>query len=167
MKDVAVIGVGETAFGELWDRSFRDLGIEAVKDNSSFDDLFQTRLPQMDTELGLYIQSASPDPSVTAQFACENIPTPENGFAGQNNVGWCNQQATDLMHSSDKIADETKRLDQIHQIGKLLRQDAAWLPLYQFPTLTAWRTDKLDGPVGAFASSPLGGFQNMYAWSLK
>ncbi len=29
MRDVAVIGVGETQFGELWDRSFRDLGIEA------------------------------------------------------------------------------------------------------------------------------------------
>src|SRR5439155_1324640 len=29
MRDVAVIGVGETEFGELWDRSFRDLGIEA------------------------------------------------------------------------------------------------------------------------------------------
>src|SRR2546428_14090832 len=29
MRDVAIIGVGETEFGELWDRSFRDLGIEA------------------------------------------------------------------------------------------------------------------------------------------
>ncbi len=29
MRDVAVIGIGETPFGELWDRSFRDLGIEA------------------------------------------------------------------------------------------------------------------------------------------
>src|SRR3989442_14991462 len=29
MRDVAVIGVGETEFGELWDGSFRDLGIEA------------------------------------------------------------------------------------------------------------------------------------------
>ncbi len=29
MRDVAVIGVAETEFGELWDRSFRDLGIEA------------------------------------------------------------------------------------------------------------------------------------------
>src|SRR3972149_5445992 len=28
MRDVAVIGIGETAFGELWDKSFRDLGIE-------------------------------------------------------------------------------------------------------------------------------------------
>lgn len=29
MRDVAVIGIGETPFGELWDKSFRDLGIEA------------------------------------------------------------------------------------------------------------------------------------------
>jgi acetyl-CoA C-acetyltransferase len=29
MRDVAIIGIGETKFGELWDRSFRDLGIEA------------------------------------------------------------------------------------------------------------------------------------------
>src|SRR5438309_7002471 len=29
VRDVAVIGIGETEFGELWDRSFRDIGIEA------------------------------------------------------------------------------------------------------------------------------------------
>jgi len=29
MRDVAIIGVGVTKFGELWNRSFRDLGIEA------------------------------------------------------------------------------------------------------------------------------------------
>ncbi|MCI4338723.1 MAG: thiolase domain-containing protein [Thermoplasmata archaeon] len=29
MRDVAVLGVGMTKFGELWDRSFREIGIEA------------------------------------------------------------------------------------------------------------------------------------------
>lgn len=29
MRDVAVIGVGLTKFGELWDRSFRQLTAEA------------------------------------------------------------------------------------------------------------------------------------------
>lgn len=29
LRDVAVIGVGNTQFGELWDRSFREIGIEA------------------------------------------------------------------------------------------------------------------------------------------
>ncbi|MBI4415662.1 MAG: thiolase domain-containing protein, partial [Euryarchaeota archaeon] len=29
MRPVSVLGIGETQFGELWDRSFRELGIEA------------------------------------------------------------------------------------------------------------------------------------------
>jgi acetyl-CoA C-acetyltransferase len=29
MREVAVVGVGQTKFGELWDRSFREIGIEA------------------------------------------------------------------------------------------------------------------------------------------
>ena len=29
MRDVAILGVGQTKFGELWDRSFREIGIEA------------------------------------------------------------------------------------------------------------------------------------------
>ena len=29
MREVAVLGVGQTKFGELWDRSFREIGIEA------------------------------------------------------------------------------------------------------------------------------------------
>lgn len=29
MRDVAIIGIGDTKFGELWDQSFRDLGIQA------------------------------------------------------------------------------------------------------------------------------------------
>ncbi|MEW5760958.1 MAG: thiolase domain-containing protein [Candidatus Thermoplasmatota archaeon] len=29
MREVAIIGVGDTKFGELWDRSFREIGIEA------------------------------------------------------------------------------------------------------------------------------------------
>lgn len=29
MRNVAIIGIGETKFGELWDHSFRDIGIEA------------------------------------------------------------------------------------------------------------------------------------------
>jgi peptide/nickel transport system substrate-binding protein len=145
----------------------KDQGIEAVKDNSDFDTLFQTRLPTMDTEMALYIQNASPDPSVTSILACENIPTPENGFAGQNQIGWCNQDATKAMHDSDAIADDAKRLPLINQIGAAERKDAAWLPLYQFPTLTAFNTTKIGGPVGTFTNSPHGGFENVYAWFVK
>ncbi|MCK9323710.1 MAG: thiolase domain-containing protein, partial [Candidatus Methanomethylophilaceae archaeon] len=29
MRDVAIVGIGATQFGELWNNSFRSLGIEA------------------------------------------------------------------------------------------------------------------------------------------
>ncbi|MEE9163420.1 MAG: thiolase domain-containing protein [Thermoplasmata archaeon] len=29
MRDVAIIGIGDTRFGEIWDKSFREIGIEA------------------------------------------------------------------------------------------------------------------------------------------
>ena len=36
MRDVAIIGVGCTKFGEMWDRSFRDIfveaGVQAIED---------------------------------------------------------------------------------------------------------------------------------------
>ena len=30
MRDVAIIGTGVTKFGELWNRSFRDIGIDLM-----------------------------------------------------------------------------------------------------------------------------------------
>lgn len=44
MRDVAIVGVSQTEFGELWDKSFRDLvveaGLDAIQDaNMSGDDL--------------------------------------------------------------------------------------------------------------------------------
>src|SRR3954454_8300901 len=79
----------------------KDQGIELVKDNSDADTLFQQRLPHLDTEVMLFINSASPDPSVQSSLSCDAIPTPENNFAGQNNYSWCNQQATADMKQLD------------------------------------------------------------------
>jgi len=147
--------------------ALKDLGIELVPDNSDADTLFQTRLPHLDTEIGLYAQVASPDPSVTSIFACENIPSEANNFAGQNNVGWCNKEATDLMHKSDQTPDVDKRVDLIHQVGKLVRSDAVWMPFYQLPLLTAWRTDTVSGPTDLYKNSPYSGFENIYDWSVN
>ena len=141
-----------------------ELGIELVADNSDADTLFQVRLPQLQTEIGLYAQTASPDPSVTTIFACENIPSEANEFSGQNSVGWCNEEATEVMHESDRTPDPAERVELIHQVGDFIRQDAVWLPFYQLPLVTAWDTSLVDGPVGEFTSAPYGGFANMYDW---
>ena len=144
---------------------FKKAGFNVVPDNCDAACVFQKRLPALDYDLGMYIQTASPDPTVTSILACESIPTVSGG-AGQNNSGWCNEDATTLMHESDQELDVTKREGQIHQIGKYLADDAVMVPLYQFPNIAAWRTDKLDGPIDADAAN-YQAFQNINEWTVK
>ena len=109
---------------------------------------FQQRLPALDYDLAMYINTAQPGPDghrhhVTATQSRRA----ENGNQGQNSTGWCNEEASALMTESDQTVDETERVDLIHQIGQYLADDAVMLPLYQFPNIAAWRTDKVGGPV--------------------
>jgi peptide/nickel transport system substrate-binding protein len=142
----------------------QEMGIQLTADNSDPDTLFQVRLPNLDTEIALYAQVASPDPSVTSIFACENIPSEANEFSGQNNTAWCNEEATELMHESDRSPIPEERVELIHQIGDLVREDAVWMPFYQLPLITAWDTSLVDGPVGEYTSSSYSGFSNIYDW---
>jgi peptide/nickel transport system substrate-binding protein len=144
--------------------AIRELGIELVPDNSDAGTLFEVRLPQMQTELGLYAQVTSPDPSATTLFACESIPTAANGFAGQNNTGWCNEAATDLMHESDQLAVPEERVPVIHEIDQMAREDAVLLPLYQLPIFVAWNPELVSGPIEEYAATPYQAFWNIYDW---
>ncbi|MFT3855356.1 MAG: ABC transporter substrate-binding protein [Ilumatobacteraceae bacterium] len=145
---------------------FKKLGFNVVQDNCDAACVFQKRLPALDYDLAMYIWVASPDPTVTTILACENIPSDANQGAGQNTAAWCNEEATDLMHQSDAELDVSKREEEIHQIGKLMVDDAVSVPLYQFPNIAAWRTDKLDGPVDADAAN-YQAFQNINEWTVK
>jgi peptide/nickel transport system substrate-binding protein len=142
-------------------------GIEVTIRNFDPGELFENKLPKRDFTMAEFAQVASPDPSVTTIFGCENVPTKANAFAGQNHWGWCNAEADRLMKESDRTVDPVKRLDLIRQVGDKVREDVVWLPLYQLPSLTAWRTDKIAGPIGTFTSSPPGGFWNIFDWFLK
>jgi peptide/nickel transport system substrate-binding protein len=129
-------------------------GFNVVADNGDAAAVFQQRLPAGDYDLGMYINTASPDPSVTGIMSCDAVPSEENGNQGQNSVFWCNEDASAIMAESDTTIDETARADLIHQIGQALVDDHVMLPLFQFPNVAAWRTDRLEGDApGADASN--------------
>ncbi len=138
-------------------------GFKVVTDNCDAACYFQQRLPALDYDMAMYINTASPDPTVTGIMACDSVPSEENGNQGQNSTGWCNEEASALMLESDQNVDEASRVDQIHQIGAFLAEDAVMLPLYQFPNIAAWRTDKLSGPIDKDAANYLA-FQNIWEW---
>jgi peptide/nickel transport system substrate-binding protein len=142
-------------------------GIDLVLKTAPPTQLFEDKLPKLDYEMAEFAQVASPDPSVTGIYACDFIPTKANGYSGQNQIAWCNKEATRLAKESDKVIDIPKREQLIKQVGALVRQDIAWLPLYQKPLILAWRSDKLTGPIGDYTASSNSGFFNMNLWSLK
>ncbi len=139
-------------------------GFNIKADNCDAACYFQQRLPALKYDMAMYINTASPDPTVTGIMACSQVPGPDNNNQGQNSSGWCNEDASKLMTQSDQTVDETKRADLIHQIAKALADDAVMLPLYQFPNIAAWRTDQVGGPVDKDAAN-YQAFQNINEWT--
>ena len=139
-------------------------GFNIIADNCDAACYFQQRLPALKYDMAMYINTASPDPTVTGIMACSQVPGPDNNNQGQNSSGWCNEDASKLMTQSDQTVDETKRSELIHQIGKALATDAVMLPLYQFPNIAAWRTDQVGGPVDKDAAN-YQAFQNINEWT--
>jgi peptide/nickel transport system substrate-binding protein len=138
-------------------------GFNIVADNCDAACYFQQRLPALEYDLAMYINTASPDPTVTGIMACDSVPSAANGNQGQNSSGWCNEEASALMTESDQTVDETARTDLIHKIGAFLAEDAVMLPLYQFPNIAAWRTDQVGGPVDKDAAN-YQAFENINEW---
>jgi ABC-type transport system substrate-binding protein len=139
-------------------------GFNVVADNCDAACYFQTRLPSLDYDMAMYIQTAQPDPTVTSTMHCNQVPSEENNNQGQNTVGWCNEEASALMDESDQNLDTASRVEQIHQIAQLMHDDFVLLPLYQFPNIAAWRTDRIGGPVDADAANYRAFANNMFEW---
>ena len=139
-------------------------GFNVVADNSDADTVFQKRLPALDYDLAMYISTASPDPTVTSIMHCDQIPSAENNNQGQNQTGYCNEEASAVMSASDAEVDEVARIELIHQIGQFLVDDHVMLPLFQFPNIAAWRTDQLTGPIDEWAGNFQSAFKNLNKW---
>ena len=123
-------------------------GFNVVADNCEAECVFQQRLPSLDYDLAMYISTAPPDPQyLTSSFTCDQIPTEENEFAGQNSQGWCNEAATELLYKADSTIDLDERAGYIKEAIAMMREDWVMLPTFQFPKSGLYRTDKVGGPV--------------------
>ncbi len=108
-------------------------GFKIVTDNSDDDTVFQKRLPAGDYDFSMFIQVASPDPTVTTILSCDSIPGPANKGQGQNDWWYCNPDADKLMKQSDEELDNAKRAPLIHQLDKILADDYLLIPLVRIP----------------------------------
>jgi peptide/nickel transport system substrate-binding protein len=124
----------------------RDLGFDVVADNcEALPCVFQNRLPALEYDLSMFINTVAPDPVYVSYFVCEQIPSEENDFQGFNNFGWCNPEADALFEQADRELDFDTRASLVKQAIALMAEDFAMRPTLQFPNVGAFRTDKVAG----------------------
>lgn len=130
-----------------------EAGFKAHADNcEALPCVFETRLPSLDYDMGMYINTVAPDPAYLRTWGCDQIPTEENDFKGQNSNGWCNEEATAQLIAADAELDETKRIDEVKKAIQFMADDHIMLPLLQFPNVGARRTDRVDNAYGELAN---------------
>jgi peptide/nickel transport system substrate-binding protein len=74
------------------------------------------------------------------KFACNQIPTPDNGFVGNNLTGWCNDEVSNEVISAAFLTlDEQERKDAWNLVLKnFFAESYHYIPLFVRPNIVGW-----------------------------
>ena len=100
-----------------------------------------TGLSRRDFDLGAYAWVGQADPSSASLYACDYIPRPENGWAGQNSSGWCNETGSNALKNGDNTLDRQERIDNYAIAQEEFAKDMPVLPLFNRVETTATAAD--------------------------
>jgi hypothetical protein len=122
-----------------------------------------TGLSRRDYELGAYAWVGQADPASAQLYACDYIPRPENGWAGQNSSGWCNETGSNALKNGDNTLDRQARIDNYAIAQEEFAKDMPVLPLFNRVETTATAADFEN-----FRSAPGMSYQswNAHEWVL-
>jgi peptide/nickel transport system substrate-binding protein len=170
LKIVSLYTAGNTrraAVGALVQEGAKAAGIQFVPKPNEATDLFSNKLPKGEFASMEYASGTTIDPSPTSfSWLCSQIPSKANGYAGGNYMHYCNKSLDPVMEEADRELDPARRLTLIDQVYTQIHKDLVALPLYPFINITAWRSDKLAGPIGQWNTAPFGTYWNMDYWYL-
>ena len=86
---------------------------------------------QRQFELALFAWIAGPDPGGLALWSCNAVPSPENGWSGDNFAGWCFRDANQAILAAVTSLDPAARKAAYLRHQQLWTQEVPVLPLYQ------------------------------------
>ncbi len=83
------------AWAAVWEQQMKDCGVRIIRLHAPASWWFgdTTGLARRDYELGAFAWVGQADPGGRTLWACDQIPSPENNWEGQNGMGWCNAAA--------------------------------------------------------------------------
>jgi peptide/nickel transport system substrate-binding protein len=168
LKITAYYTAGNTrrqAVGALVQERIKAAGIQWTPKPNDPTDLFSNKLPKGEFQVIEYASGATVDPGPTSfSWLCGQIPTAANKYSGANYQHYCNKTIDPIMVQEDQTVDPAKRHQLNDQVYAQINKDLASLPLYPFINITAWRSDKIAGPIGAWNQASYGTYFNMDEW---
>jgi len=103
-----------------------------------------TGLARRDFTLGGYAWVGEADPGGLTLYSCDQVPSPSNGWEGQNYSGWCNEAATAALKNANNTLIKDERIEFYKQQQAEFTKDIPVLPLFNRSEAYVTRPD-LEG----------------------
>lgn len=124
------------AFRQTWaavfEKQMADCGIQIIRFHVPASWWFgdTTGLARRDFELGAYAWVGQADPGGQTLWACDQTPSPDNGWAGQNYMGWCNDEATKNIKLANNTLLQADRKAAYTIVQREYTKDVPAIPLF-------------------------------------
>ena len=134
----------DAQFRQTWaavaEQNLEGCGFDITRNHIPADIWFgdTTGLARREFELGAYAWVGQADPTGQSLYACNQIPTADNGWEGQNTMGWCNQAASDAVVLANNTLNREDRIPAYDLVQEEFAKDMVSLPLFQRAEAEAW-----------------------------
>ena len=127
----------------VWERQMAECGILILRQHVPASWWFgdTTGVKRRDFELGAFAWVGQPDPGGQTLYACDQIPTAENGWLGQNDMGWCNEAASKAIKAANNTLIKQERIDNYKIVQQEFTKDVPSIPLFNRASYYAWAKD--------------------------
>ncbi|BCX04606.1 MAG: hypothetical protein KatS3mg053_2544 [Candidatus Roseilinea sp.] len=125
----------------VWSNQMRACGIQVLPNYVPGSVFFgrATGLRVRDFESAAFAWVSEEDPGGRSLFSCDQIPSPDNGWAGQNYMGWCNPIASAAIQlAADTSRPQAERKVHYATVINEFANDVPSLPLFYRPNSPTW-----------------------------
>jgi ABC-type transport system substrate-binding protein len=127
----------------VWEAQMAECGIQIIRLHAPASWWFgdTTGLARRDFELGAFAWVGQADPGGQTLWACDQIPFPQNGWEGQNYMGWCNESASVGIKNANNTLNQDERKKWYTDVQKAYTEDLPAIPLLNRTETYAYRAD--------------------------
>lgn len=158
----------EAALRKAWAAVFEEqmaaCGLRVVRFHTPASWFFgeTTGLARRDFEIAAFAWAFVYDPGGRTQYLCDYIPTPANGWNGQDFMGWCNEAADAAIRTAISSLRREERREAYRIFQEAFTRDLPSLPLFARPVISA-----TNPALENFSPSPTGVFTwNAAQWTM-